>query len=1410
MTESPKTETKASLIPRAYQQEIFQHAIQQNVIAVLDTGSGKTQISVMLVRWITSQPDQSGKKIFFLVPTVPLVQQQSDFVASQTTGLRIGGYVGSMGVDLWDRDRWLKELQEHDVLIMTPAILVRLLMHGYIAIPQISLIIFDEAHHAKGKHPYADIMRSHYSHPNVKPGQKPRVFGMTASPTWRTKSPRTEIAALELLMDCRLQSVVNNRDELRRYSPRARIQAILYPALEVSEDLGSLWNSIRDLEAFHDLLLVTEPVDTAAPKSKLQILAQRYQTTRAALGSYAADYYMFTCLELTKAAISSVGSLLPAASRSSLRNCLPIIQRALDAHKHRFDSTWPISEQDVSKKVWRLVALLNSHSADHLQAIVFVQMRNEVYALTWLLPRLPGLKWVRPVALVGHGRRDMHAKGQNVIEQQKTVRAFRDGEYNLLVATNVAEEGLDFQALSLVIKFDAVLTLVSLAQSMGRARKANSTYYAMLPEDCPREIARFQHLVQNNAAGNDHTSQGAEYEAPLMEVEDTEDILLEERLNRYVTPKGGVLTYSIAVPFLSELCALIPHDIYTRPIQPVYSGSFEARVVLPFALPIPRDALVYEGPICRSKMAAKRAVAFKAVQALHALGVLDDYLRPDRGARGDSTEDVDGRQNIHIKVPAVMTVTSLTPFEDPWKCGKDLWVHPVFIDGAAACGLVTARELIVGVDLVHKDIGVVKLGSAERLIFADEDERVARLKLMDAYSLLGFFWGVTTAKLYENTSTVCLVLLQSENNLPDYEGMQLFVENPTSLWRRDTHLQPGPILARNLRQHRALVFNRVRDDLAPSSRPEHIEGLFPEQGYSSYLEYWDPKNHDPPHLEVKPDDMMLEFRQLPHARTMIKATPKGNSEGRGSGDEQIQIYPHSTCASLHLPMDVYRAFTVLPYLIRHIIGYHRVSNIQSNLQLPPIDPAWLREALTCPLLTGGFDYQRLKTLGYGCLKIATSVNVFKRFPTKHEGQLTALRQSYLSNQCLLSRALELRLSKYIDSEPIAQGTMWNPPSRRSTLRDEYGRPVVEQRTPRKAFQDCMGAILGAAWLTGGMELALKVGTSLNLAFGGPVPWHQRDPAGSKTIDDPPPAFRSLHDGLGYQFNDPWLLVEALTHPSFQSQRTASYQRLEFLGDAVIDLFILQFVYRKFPQAPPGKLSHARDSAVCNFTLSAVAVKKLSLDKVVFHTSQLLGEDMEDARVRFTTMSWTDVLSSTWKFDIPKALADLTEAVVGAIFVDCNYELATIFKVLYKIMEDVLDVLSPEIPLHPTTKLMMYVAKGGCTAARFRRETITEDLIQQQLVALQIHGNDVVPPIPARTLILSRSLTCEVILNKFLTGDLRLKDLCTCGEERITKKEGDEAEGEPGEDDMTSEDSGETEVGFSQEAQRLVLGHQNQQ
>ena len=107
-----------TLVPRAYQEEIFSQACSENIIAALSTGSGKTFIAALLIKWVLAQPSSVGKKAIFLVPNVPLVDQQRDFLAAQTP-LEVRGYKGAIGVDGWDKFRWEDEFSTADCLVMT-------------------------------------------------------------------------------------------------------------------------------------------------------------------------------------------------------------------------------------------------------------------------------------------------------------------------------------------------------------------------------------------------------------------------------------------------------------------------------------------------------------------------------------------------------------------------------------------------------------------------------------------------------------------------------------------------------------------------------------------------------------------------------------------------------------------------------------------------------------------------------------------------------------------------------------------------------------------------------------------------------------------------------------------------------------------------------------------------------------------------------------------------------------------------------------------------------------------------------------------------------------------------------------------------------------------------------------------
>ena len=129
----------------------------------------------------------------------------------------------------------------------------------------------------------------------------------------------------------------------------------------------------------------------------------------------------------------------------------------------------------------------------------------------------------------------------------------------------------------------------------------------------------------------------------------------------------------------------------------------------------------------------------------------------------------------------------------------------------------------------------------------------------------------------------------------------------------------------------------------------------------------------------------------------------------------------------------------------------------------------------------------------------------------------------------------------------------------------------------------------------------------------------------------------LQDKLGYRFQNTELLKQALTHSSFANEQKINklkdYERLEFLGDAVLELVSSEFLFRENPQMPEGQLTKLRASMVCEPAL-AYCAKDIDLGSYI-----LLGRGEEYTGGRYRSSITSDVM----------------EAIIGAIFLDGGIE-----------------------------------------------------------------------------------------------------------------------------------------------------------
>ena len=135
---------------------------------------------------------------------------------------------------------------------------------------------------------------------------------------------------------------------------------------------------------------------------------------------------------------------------------------------------------------------------------------------------------------------------------------------------------------------------------------------------------------------------------------------------------------------------------------------------------------------------------------------------------------------------------------------------------------------------------------------------------------------------------------------------------------------------------------------------------------------------------------------------------------------------------------------------------------------------------------------------------------------------------------------------------------------------------------------------------------------------------------------------NLEKRIGHQFQDKDLLKQAMTHSSFTNEQKINhrknYERIEFLGDAVLELISSEYLFFENPDMPEGKLTKARASIVCEQAL-AVAARELELGKFMLFGK---GEELTGGRER------------------DSIIADAVEAVIGAIYLDAGIEKAKAF------------------------------------------------------------------------------------------------------------------------------------------------------
>ena len=385
----------------------------------------------------------------------------------------------------------------------------------------------------------------------------------------------------------------------------------------------------------------------------------------------------------------------------------------------------------------------------------------------------------------------------------------------------------------------------------------------------------------------------------------------------------------------------------------------------------------------------------------------------------------------------------------------------------------------------------------------------------------------------------------------------------------------------------------------------------------------------------------------------------------------------------------------------------------------------VRTAITASAACEASNYERLEFLGDSILKCFTSLTLAAGNPRYHEGILSHEKDHIVSNGNLASAAVQAGLPEFIITRSFT-GQKWRPPYIDDvTLKGK----VKTREMSTKTLADVVEALVGAAYLDGGPNRAL----SCLKALLPHVPWLSWPQATNllrelyEMPNQPVAMSTPVEDLIGYEFKLKSPLWEALTHASYHGRNSNnSYQRLEFLGDSLLDIIVTTEAFSHEKSIPTHQLHLIRTAlvnanflgylalrhsvSVCHTGYKADGLQSVTLTEVsrpftlvdaIRHGTTSLGipKARQDCLARYRALSAT--ISHTlnqgslypWtalaRLKPPKLFSDIIESILGAVYVDSRGSLDACKAFLMNIglMPYLHRVLNSQIALlHPKEEL----------------------------------------------------------------------------------------------------------------------------
>jgi len=469
---------------RLYQSRLADTAGDAHTLVCLPTGLGKTAVSLLVT---ARRLHEVGGRSLLLAPTKPLVQQHADFYreALAVPDDDVVVFTGEVSPDdraaLWDDAR---------VVVATPQVVENDLVGGRVSLATVTHCTFDECHRATGDYAYNYIAERYHAD-----ADRPLVTGMSASPGG------DEDAIRQVCENLGIETVEVMTEEDADVAEYTHETDVEWETVELPDAVAEIRDGIN--EVIRDRLTRLKELgvcSTTQPDLSQKQLNEVRGRLQELIDDGDSDGFEGMSIHAEVMKLRQAVTLVETQSVEAVERYFERQRQAARSSGASKADQRLVSEPRVREamrlaeaydglhpkysRTRRLVAeTLGIHDGERV--IVFTESRDTAEALTDFLGQHFAVR-----RFVGQGDRQ-GSDGMTQREQQDTLEAFRDGEFEVLVSTSVAEEGLDVPEVDLVLFYEPVPTAIRSIQRKGRTGRQTEGRVVVLMAEDTRDEAYF-------------------------------------------------------------------------------------------------------------------------------------------------------------------------------------------------------------------------------------------------------------------------------------------------------------------------------------------------------------------------------------------------------------------------------------------------------------------------------------------------------------------------------------------------------------------------------------------------------------------------------------------------------------------------------------------------------------------------------------------------------------------------------------------------------------------------------------------------------------------------------------------------------------------------------------------------------